>query len=145
MLSGEKSEVTSRSFLKNPTRSLLSFTVVIALLLASLKYGFRVGFIHETIWYIVAFVFTLTALSLWLGQRGGRQSPESLVQHALGGTVLRLFLSVVAIYVALRLGIADRLSFVLNCMGVYLAFLAFEVYALLVATKKDAKDLSEKT
>ena len=112
---------------------------MIALLLASLKYGFRVGFIHETIWYIVAFVFTLTALSLWLGQRGGRQSRESLVQYALGGTVLRLVLSVIAIYITLRLGIADRLSFVLNLMGVYFVFLAFEVYGLLTTLRPNSE------
>ena len=110
-----------------------------------LKYGFRVVFIHDAIWYIVAFVFALTALSLWLGHRGGNQSSESLVKYALGGTVLRLVLSVIAIYIALRVGIADRLSFVLNFMGVYLVFLALEVYTLIVATKENTKTLSDRT
>ena len=106
------------------------------LLLALLKYGFRVAFIHDAIWYIVAFVFALTALSLWLGHRGGSQSSESLVKYALGGTVLRLVLSVIAIYIALRVGLTGRLWFILNFMGVYLMFLALEVYILLAATKQ---------
>lgn len=132
------------SLLKKLFSSLLSFTTVVALLLASLKYGFRVAFIHDTIWYILAFIFGLTALSLWLGWRGGGQSSESLVKYALGGTVLRLVLSVIAIYIALRLGVADRLSFVLNFMAVYLVFLIFEIYTLLAATKENTKNLSGK-
>ncbi len=104
-----------------------------------LKYGFRAAFIHDAIWYIVAFVFILTALSLWLGQRGGRQSPESLVKYALIGTLLRLVLSVVAIYIALRLNIADRLSFVLNFMAVYFVFLAFEIYGLLTTLRPNSE------
>ena len=115
------------------------------LLLALLKYGFRVAFVHDTIWHIVTFVFALTALSLWLGQRGSRQSPESLVKYALVGTLLRLVLSVVAVYIALRLNIADRLSFVLNFMAMYFAYLVFEVYALLATTKEDTEDLSNRT
>ncbi len=105
-----------------------------------LKYGFRVAFVHDTIWYIVAFVFTLTALSLWLGQRGGRQSSESLVKYALGGTVLRLVLSVVAIYVALRFGVVNRFSFVLNFMAVYFVFLAFEIYGLLTTLRPNSEN-----
>ena len=100
------------------------------MLLASLRYGFLVTFIHPTIWYIVAFIFILTALSLWLGLRGGRRSADSLITYVLGGTVLRLILSVVAIYLALRFGVADRLRFVLNFMAVYLVFLTFEIYSL---------------
>jgi hypothetical protein len=110
-----------------------------------LKHGLRVAFVHDAIWHIVAFVFVLTALSLWLGHRGDSQSSESLVKYALGGTVLRLVLSVIAIYVALRLGVADRLWFVLNFMGVYLVFLAFEIYILLATTKENSKDLVDRT
>ena len=106
-----------------------------SLLLASLRYGFLVTFIHPTIWYIIAFVFALTALSLWLGLRGGRQSSDSLVKYVLGGTVLRLVLSVIAIYVALRLGVSDRLLFVLNFMAVYLLFPTFEIYTLLTTLR----------
>ncbi len=109
------------------------------LLLALLKHGFRVAFVHDTIWYIVAFVFALTALSLWLGHRGGRQSSESLVKYALIGTLLRLVLSVIAIYIALRLGIADRLWFVLNFMAVYFVFLAFEIYGLLTTLRPNSE------
>lgn len=99
--------------------------------LGSLKYGFGVTFIHDTVWYMLLFLASLMLLSLALGWRGGQRSREALVYYVLGGTVIRLVLSVIGVYVALQLGVADRLMFVLNFMTLYLVFLFFEVYYLL--------------
>lgn len=118
--------------------SFLAFTAGIVLVLALLKYGLHASYLHEALWYIVAFVFILTALSLLLSQRGG-QAPEALVKYALGGTVIRLTLSIIAIYVALRLGVDDRLTFVLNFMTVYFVFLAFEIYGLLTTLRPNSE------
>lgn len=107
-------------------------------MLALLKYVLHASYLHEALWYIVAFVFILTALSLLLSHRGG-QSPEALVKYALGGTVIRLTLSIIAIYVALRLGVDDRLTFVLNFMAVYFVFLAFEIYGLLSTLRPNSE------
>lgn len=106
------------------------FTLAVVLVMALLMYGLHASYLHEMLWWIVGFVFLLTALSLLLSQRRG-QTPEVLVKYALVGTVIRLTLSIVAIYGALRLGIDHRLAFVLNFMVVYSLFLAFEIYYLL--------------
>ena len=123
------------TYLTKPVLSFIVFATTIALLLAVLKYGWHPAFLHDTLWYIVLFVFTLTLLSLLAGLRGSRRSPESLVKYVLGGTVLRLVLSVIAIYLALRIGLSDRLTFVLNFMAVYFVFLAFEIYSLLTTLR----------
>ncbi len=117
--------------MKKLFQQLLLLTVVIILLVISLKYGLRASFVHDTVWYILAFIVTLTAFSLWLGLLGGSKSPELVVPFVLGGTVLRLILSAIGIYVALRLGVPDRLAFVLNFMAVYFVYLTFEIYGLL--------------
>ena len=121
--------------LEKSIRSFLSFAITSTLLLASIKYGWGGAYLHDTLWYIIAFVFGLTFLSLVLGLRAARKSPETIVHYALGGTVVRLVLSVIVIYVALRIGVADRLWFVLNFMAVYFVFLAFEIYSLLTTLR----------
>ncbi len=118
--------------------SFLAFTAGIVFTLTLLKYGLHSSYLHEALWYIVAFVFFLTALSLLLSQYGGR-APEALVKYALGGTVIQLTLSIIAIYVALRLGVDDRLTFVLNFMAVYFVFLAFEIYGLLTTLRPNSE------
>lgn len=103
--------------------------------LGSLKYGFGVTFIHDTVWYMLLFLAPLMLLSLALGWRGGQRSREALVHYVLGGTVIRLVLSVIGIYVALQLGVADRLTFVLNFMTLYFIFLTFEIYGLMTTLR----------
>ena len=109
--------------------------MAVTLLLASLRYGWGFPYFHDTLWYMIAFIFSLTFLSLFMGLRASRKSPEAVVQYALGGTVVRLTLSIIAIYVALRVGVTDRLLFVLNFMVVYFVFLAFEIYSLLTTLR----------
>ena len=119
----------------NPVFSFLAFTVGVTLLLVLLKYGGGASFLHDSLWYILLFVFALTLLSLLAAIRGSRQSAESVVIYVLGGTVARLLLSVIAIYLTLRAGISERLEFVLNFMAVYFVFLAFEIYSLLTTLR----------
>ena len=108
---------------------------MVAILLALLKYGFTVSYLHDSLWYIVLFVFVLTALSLIVSQRGGRRSPEAVVKYVMGGTVIRFTLSTAAIFIALKMGIPDRVPFVVNFMAVYFVFLAFELYSLLTTLR----------
>ena len=115
--------------------SLLLFTAVVVILLAVLQYALSVSFIHESVWYIVLFVFVLTSLSLIVSQRGAQKSQEAVVKNVMGGTVIRFTLSILAIYIALKLGIPNRMSFVVNFMAVYFVFLAFELYSLLTTLR----------
>ena len=108
---------------------------MVVLLLALLKYGLEASYLHEFLWYIVLFVFVLTAVSLVVGQRGAQKSPDAVVKYVMGGTVIRFTLSILAIYGALKLGIPDRMPFVINFMVVYFVFLAFELYSLLTTLR----------
>ena len=108
---------------------------MIVLLLAALRYGLAVPYLHSSLWYIVLFVFVLTALSLVVSQQGIRTSPEAVVKYVMGGTVIRFTLSILAIFVALKMGISDRVPFVVNFMAVYFVFLAFELYSLLTTLR----------
>ncbi|MEM6843615.1 MAG: hypothetical protein AAF632_15415 [Bacteroidota bacterium] len=121
--------------LKKTALSLLLFTTSIILPLAVFKYAFQVSWLHNTLWYIVSFVFVLTAISLLLGLKGVRESQEAVVKYVMGATLIRLTLSIIAIYVALKIGVSERLTFVLNFMTVYLVFLAFELYSLLTTLR----------
>ena len=104
--------------------------MVIAVLLA-----LQVSFLHWTIWYIVGFIFIQSLISLAIGYRGLRKSQQAFVTHALGSTVVRLVLSVIALYIALKMGVDDRVRFVLNFMAVYFVFLIFELYSLLTTLR----------
>ncbi|MEM9832337.1 MAG: hypothetical protein AAF944_17020 [Bacteroidota bacterium] len=121
--------------LKKTALSLLLFTTSIILPLAVFKYALHVSWLHNTLWYIVSFVFVLTAISLLLGLKGVRESQEAVVKYVMGATLIRLTLSIIAIYVALKIGVSERLTFVLNFMTVYLVFLAFELYSLLTTLR----------
>ena len=121
--------------LKKLIISLLLFTVAVVLILALLTYGFEVPYLHQALWYIVLFVFVLTALSLLVSQRGAQKSQEAVVKYVMGGTVIRFTLSILAIYIALKTGIPDRVTFVVNFMIMYFVFLAFELYSLLTTLR----------
>ncbi len=126
---------TTFSLFKNTITSLLFFTASAVLLLAGLKYMLHISWLHDTLWYIILFVFVLTAISLLLGQWGMRKSQEAVVKYVMGATLIRFTLSIIAVYVVLKMGVPDRLSFALNFMGVYFVFLAFELYSLLTTLR----------
>ena len=113
---------------------LVLFTLVITAVVAILI-TLGATFLHETIWYIIGFIFIQSVISLAIGYRGLRKSQQAFVTHALGSTVVRLVLSVVALYIALKMGVDDRLRFVLNFMAVYFVFLVFELYSLLTTLR----------
>ena len=105
------------------------------LLLALLKYGLALPYLHEWLWYIVVFVFLLTAASLIISWQGVRKSQEAVVKYVMGGTLVRFTLSILAVYLALKAGVPERMPFVVNFMVLYFVFLAFELYSLLTTLR----------
>lgn len=111
------------------------FTAIVAVVIFLLKYIIRVTYIHDTIWYILLFVLFQTFFSVWVSHIGVQKSHQAFVKYALVATVVRLTLSIVFVFVALQLGVAHRLSFVVNFLIMYFAFLVFEIISLLTTLR----------
>lgn len=100
-----------------------------------LRYVLHVPFVHPLIGYIWLLVFGQMLISFWLIYTGARNSPHAVVRYALLATVVRLVLSIAVIFVALQQGVDQRVSFVLNFLTVYFAFLVFELISLLTTLR----------
>lgn len=99
--------------------------------------------IHSGAYYIILFFLLLTIFTHYITFQGMRHMPDKFALVYLGTMTFRLLISIGVILIALLQAIPDRITFVINFAILYLAFLIFEIYALLTTLRSNFQTRAE--
>lgn len=122
---------------------ILSLYSLILATLAFLIYSLNPTLVHEEIYYVILFFFMLTLITHHFSVAALDEGHDRFSLVFFGFLTLRLLLSLGIILVALLLNISDRITFIVNFALVYLAFLIFEIYALLTTLRSNFQKRAE--
>ncbi|WKN29994.1 hypothetical protein PZB74_13570 [Porifericola rhodea] len=122
--------------------ALFLFALVVALLVFLVQQIVPIWVYHGA-YYIVLFFLLLTLLTQYLTQMGLKHAPDKFAFVYLGTMTLRLIISIGIILIVLLQDIPDKITFVINFAIVYLAFLIFEIYALLTTLRSNFQTRAE--
>ncbi|MGI9544486.1 MAG: hypothetical protein ACR2MX_14595 [Cyclobacteriaceae bacterium] len=111
-----------------PILKLCIFTFILAGLIFLLD-QIGVDILHSHIWYMLAFFFGLTLLTMVVVLKS--TDPKTYVVFYLSTVVARLLLSVMAAFVFFYFLRGQEVPFVINFFSFYLLFLLFEIITLL--------------
>ncbi len=99
--------------------------------------------VHQGAYYIIAFFLLLTIFTHYISLLGFKHIPDKFALVYLGTMTFRLLMGIGLIIIVLLQGIPDRILFVANFAFVYLAFLIFEIYALLTTLRSNSQKRAE--
>lgn len=101
------------------------------------------GIIHQGAYFILLFFFLLTLLTHYLSVAALREGHDKFALVFFGSITVRLLISVAVVLVVLLKGIPHKITFVVNFAVTYLAFLIFEIYALLTTLRSNFQKRAE--
>ena len=99
--------------------------------------------VYPGIYYIIFFFLLLTLFTHFITLSGLKYMPDKFALVYLGTMTFRLLICVGIILIALLQKIPDKITFVINFAIVYLAFLIFEIYALLTTLRSNFQTRAE--
>lgn len=131
--------------MSNPKKSWLALFIFAALffILAFFAHQLFPEIIYPGIYYIVLFFLLLTMFTHYINLMGLKHMPEKFALVYLGAMTFRLLMSIGIILIVLLQEIPDRINFVIHFAIVYLAFLIFEIYALLTTLRSNFQTRAE--
>jgi hypothetical protein len=99
--------------------------------------------VHEEVYNMIIFFFLLTLITHHFSVAALDEGHDRFSLAYFGFLTLRLLLSLSIILIALLLNIPDKITFIVNFALVYLAFLIFEIYALLTTLRSNFEKRAE--
>ena len=96
----------------------------------AIQYGIGAEYIHDKIWYILGFFFTLSYLIDMLMSQGIKNNGKNFVNFYLTVTTIRLLASCAFIGYFLYIGLSDQQVFILDFFGLYLFYTCFEIWGI---------------
>ncbi|MFP4090662.1 MAG: hypothetical protein ACLFUB_06865 [Cyclobacteriaceae bacterium] len=121
---------------RKPWLAITIYSSLLALFTFAVKY-LAPGLVHQGAFYILLFFYLLTLLTHYLSLSGLGYSVERFSVFFFTSMIMRLLLSAGVVLVALLLQIPERISFALNLVVLYFAFLIFEINALLTTLRSN--------
>jgi hypothetical protein len=115
--------------------ALTAITFLLKMMLPSLVY--------PGIYYIIFFFLLLTLFTHFITLSGLKHMPDKFALVYLGTMTFRLLICIGIILIVLLQEIPDKITFVINFAIVYLAFLIFEIYALLTTLRSNFQTRAE--
>jgi fucose 4-O-acetylase-like acetyltransferase len=109
----------------------LLFTILIAATPAVLQYTGNTTLLDHEFWTLFSFISVLTFLVLVMMLVTYQKKKEYFAQAFLGGTTLKILITMIFIFVLLRNNKVNKLIFMADFLYIYLLNTAFEVYILL--------------
>jgi hypothetical protein len=106
------------------------FTFLIALPPLALQYTGNTGLLITGFWTVFFFMSGLTFFALMLMLIVGQKKPDYFAQGFLGGTTLKILVSLVFIFVFVRNNTINKPVFLADFAYIYLLNMAFEIYIL---------------
>lgn len=94
-------------------------------------------FIHQWIWYILAFFLGVSVLIHRLMEIGFRNKRENFVPFYISTIVVRLLLCMIFVAFFLYRGVPDQKIFIINFLVLYLFYTGFEIYGLYSNLRRD--------
>lgn len=120
-------------------RSVL-FTALIAFVFFIAQYFGYVQFVHPLWTVILLFYLSLSFLMHRLVELGNQGGGEKFIPFYMAFTVARLILSVAFVGFFIYRGVADKRTFILNFLVLYIFYTAFEIYGLSSNLRRDLKN-----
>ncbi|MDF9798304.1 signal transduction histidine kinase [Catalinimonas alkaloidigena] len=99
--------------------------------------------VYQGIYLIILFFLLLTLFTHYITRMGLKHAPDKFALVYLGTMTFRLLISIGIILIVLLQEIPDRINFVIHFSIVYLAFLIFEIYALLTTLRSNFQTRAE--
>lgn len=99
--------------------------------------------VYQGAYFIIIFFLLLTLFTHYITLQGLKHAPDKFALVYLGTMTFRLLMSLGIILIAFLQEIPDRITFVVNFAIVYLAFLIFEIYALLTTLRSNFQTRAE--
>ena len=109
----------------------LLFTLLIAAAPIALQYTGNTTLLDHEFWTLFSFISVLTFLVLVMMLVTYQKKKEYFAQAFLGGTTLKILITMIFIFVLLRNNKVNKLIFMADFLYIYLLNTAFEVYILL--------------
>ena len=125
-------------FTQNYYGLLIAIALVVTIALELLSLSEMGKYIYSPIWQIHLATIIITILSHAVTSLG-LSSKTELHVYAMGGTAVRLFLSLIFIFIAVFVLKTEIVVFVLNFFILYLVYTSFEIYILLRNLRPDLK------
>lgn len=116
----------------------LFLTVVVYLLQA-----WQVRFIHQGVYYIIAFFFFLSLIITLITNQAIQHDAQKFVTFYLATMILRLLISFGVLLIVLLQDLPNKFNFILNFAVAYLIFLIFEIYTLLATLRANSEKGTE--
>lgn len=99
--------------------------------------------VYPGAYFIIIFFLLLTLFTHYVTLQGLKHAPDKFALIYLGTMTFRLLISFGIILIVFLQDIPDRITFVINFAIVYLAFLIFEIYALLTTLRSNFQKRAE--
>lgn len=121
----------------------LSLYGLLLMLLALLIDELAPQLIHQGAYFVILFFYLLTLLTHHMSVSALRESPDKFSLVFFGFLTVRLLLSVGVVLIVLLQNIPSEITFIVNFALTYLAFLIFEIYALLTTLRSNFQKRAE--
>lgn len=121
----------------------LSLFAISLSLLTFLLNELSADLIHQGVYFVILFFFLFTLLTHYLSIAAIREGHDRFALVFFGSMTIRLLVSVGVVLLILFKGIPQKITFVVNFSLVYLAFLIFEIYALLTTLRSNFQKRAE--
>lgn len=99
--------------------------------------------IYHRVYLIILFFLLLTLFTHYITLMGLKHAPDKFALVYLGTMTFRLLMSIGIILIVLLQEIPEKINFVIHFAIVYLAFLIFEIYALLTTLRSNFQTRAE--
>jgi hypothetical protein len=120
-------------------RSLLLLTLLVGAILAALVYFTGYELVHPLAYAIVIFFALVTLGAYYAIQKGSKNDPGSFQLYFMGSSVLRVLLSMTAVFIYVFMASERELQFALNFFAIYFIYTGFEIYGLLSNLRRISK------
>jgi len=95
------------------------------------------GIIHQGAYFIILFFYLLTLITHYLSVSALREGHDRFALVFFASITVRLLISLAVVLTVLLKGLPQKITFIVNFAVVYLAFLIFEIYALLTTLRSN--------
>lgn len=122
--------------------ALFLYAIVLSFIIFLVK-AMAPALVYQGAYYILIFFLLLTLFTQYITSLGLKHAPDKFALVYLGTMTFRLIMSIGIILIVLLQDIPDKITFIVNFAIVYLAFLIFEIYALLTTLRSNFQTRAE--
>ena len=109
-------------------KSLIVFTALLSLVAGILSFTLPEKYFAQQVWMILVYFFVISALFQLIVMRIGKDDGKKYVRAFMAGTVLKLFIHVIALFVFALTHRDKAIPIIITFFCIYILFTVFEVW-----------------